>query len=62
MGVLGIKTSILTEVVANLFYPNDLDKNAKDKFKKSIEDIFKKYSFKDEINEEDFCKLLVSSS
>jgi len=59
MGVLGIKTSVLTDVVANLFYPYDLDKVAKEKFKRSIEEIFKKYSFKDEINEEDFCRLLV---
>ena len=59
MGVLGIKTSVLTDVVANLFYPFDLDKTAKEKFKKSIDEIFKKYSFKDEINEEDFCRLLV---
>lgn len=59
MGAIGIKVSILTDIVANLFYPNNLDNTAKDKFKKSINDIFKKYSFKDEINEDDFCKLLV---
>ena len=59
MGVLGIKVSILTDVVSNLFYPYDLDQVAKGKFKKSIEEIFKKYTFKEEINEEDFCRLLV---
>lgn len=59
MGVLGIKVSVLTDVVANLFYPYDLDPVAKAKFKKSIEEIFRKYSFKDDINEEDFCRLLV---
>lgn len=55
---LGIKISLISEMVSSLFYPNDQNGEAKRNFKNLIEQSFKSYCFKDEISEEAFCNAM----
>jgi len=61
-GTQGIKISIISEMVSNLFYPFDEKGEAKGKFKQLIEDSFKTYChvIKDEITEDKFCEAMDS--
>ena len=61
-GQTGIKISIISEMVSNLFYPFDETGEAKSQFKDLIENAFKNYCFKDEISEENFCSAMVNKT
>jgi hypothetical protein len=47
-----------------MYYPNNLEPQAKATFRKTVEDILKTAAgpYKDEVNETEFCKLLVNNS
>lgn len=57
---MGIKISLISEMVSSLFYPHDENGEAKQNFKQLIETSFRSYCFKDEISEESFCNAMNS--
>ncbi|EAS07408.2 hypothetical protein TTHERM_00569460 (macronuclear) [Tetrahymena thermophila SB210] len=59
---IGIKISLISEMVSNLFYPNDVTGEAKKAFKDLIEKAFKSHTVnnKEEITEQQFCSAMDS--
>ncbi|KAL4510718.1 hypothetical protein ABPG72_004872 [Tetrahymena utriculariae] len=59
---IGIKISLISDMVSNLFYPNDATGEAKKAFKDLIEKAFKSHTVnnKEEITEQQFCSAMDS--
>ncbi|KRX00177.1 hypothetical protein PPERSA_10676 [Pseudocohnilembus persalinus] len=57
-----LKISMISEMVSNLFYPNDQIGDSRNKFKLLIEKAFEQYSSNNnqEITEDNFCKAMES--
>eukprot|EP01006_Ploeotia_vitrea_P067731 TRINITY_DN98228_c0_g1_i1.p1 TRINITY_DN98228_c0_g1~~TRINITY_DN98228_c0_g1_i1.p1 ORF type:complete len:127 (-),score=2.87 TRINITY_DN98228_c0_g1_i1:212-592(-) len=56
----GLYISLISEMVSNLFYPNDETGQSRAKFKELIEKAFEDYSTNGTITEEQFCKAMDS--
>jgi hypothetical protein len=56
---MGLNITIISEMVSNLFYPNDITGQSRNSFKELIEKAFAEYSTNGHISEEQFCKAMV---